>query len=61
MAIEEKIWHHRFQKYMEMIINHPNYKGLPITQKADGTYNWIATAQSEIGKQRKNWCISKAK
>ena len=61
MAIEEKIWHHRFQKYMEMIINHPNYKGLPITQMADGTYNWIATAQSEIGKQRKNWCISKAK
>lgn len=61
MAAEEKIWHNRFLKYMEKIVNHPNYKGLAITKKPDGSYNWIATAQSDIGKQRIKWCIEKAK
>ena len=61
MGLEEKIWHKRFLKYMEKIIKHPNYQGLAITQKADGTYNWIATAKSEIGQKRIDWCISKAR
>lgn len=61
MAVEEKIWHNRFLKYMNKIINHPNYKGLAITKKPDGSYNWIATAKSAIGIQRINWCIEKAK
>lgn len=46
---------------MEKIIKHPNYKGLAITQKSNGEYNWIATAKSDVGQQRINWCISKAK
>lgn len=45
---------------MEQIINHPNYQGLPIQQKADGSYAWIATAKSKIGQQRIEWCIDKA-
>lgn len=52
MAQDEKIWHPRFIQYMKKIINHPNYKGLPIKKKPDGTYAWIATAKSEIGKLR---------
>lgn len=60
MAREERVWHPRFLAYMEKIINHPNYKGLPIVKKADGTYRWIAPAESEIGAQRKKWCEDKA-
>lgn len=44
-----------------MIANHPNYKGLPIERKEDGSLRWIATAQSEIGKKRKAWALEKAK
>ena len=45
---------------MEEIVNHPNYKGLPIKKKADGSYTWIATAKSETGQKRIHWCIQKA-
>lgn len=61
MHINEKQWHPNFLKYMEMIINNPNYKGLPINKKSNGSYNWVATAKSKIGQQRISWCISKAK
>ena len=44
-----------------MIANHPNYKGLPIERKEDGSLRWIATAQSETGKKRKAWALEKAK
>lgn len=60
MAQDEKQWHQRFLKYMEGIVNNPNYKGLPIKRKPDGTYAWIATAKSKIGQQRIDWCINKA-
>lgn len=29
----EKIWNEKFIEYMNFIINHPNYKGLPIAKK----------------------------
>ena len=38
MAREERMWHPRFIKYMEMIANHPNYKGLRIDRKPDGSF-----------------------
>lgn len=60
MAQDEKQWHRRFLRYMDEIVNHPNYKGLPIKKKPDGSYAWIATAKSEIGQQRIDWCIDKA-
>lgn len=60
MAQDEKQWHPQFLKYMEEIVNHPNYKGLPIKKKADGSYTWIATAKSETGQKRIHWCIQKA-
>lgn len=60
MAREEKKWNNRFLAYMDMIVNHPNYQGLPIKKKADGSLSWIATAKSEIGKERIEWCLEKA-
>lgn len=60
MAQSEKQWHPRFLRYMETTANHPNYKGLGIKKKPDGSYAWIATAKSEIGQQRINWCVQKA-
>lgn len=46
---------------MDFIVNHPNYKGLKIDKKADGSYKWIAPAKSEIGKARIKWCEDKAR
>lgn len=60
MAQDEKQWHQRFLRYMEGIVSNPNYKGLPIKKKPDGSYAWIATAKSDIGQQRIDWCITKA-
>lgn len=60
MAREERKWNDRFLAYMNMIVNHPNYQGLPIKKKADGSLAWIATAKSEIGEGRIKWCLEKA-
>lgn len=57
---DEKQWHPKFIQYMEYIIHHPNYKDLPIRIKKDGSYAWIETTNSLIGKERKKWCINKA-
>lgn len=46
---------------MDIIANHPNYRGLPIEKKADGSYSWIATAKSTIGSARIEWCKNKAR
>lgn len=60
MATDEKQWHPQFLEYMEKIVDHPNYKGLAIKKKPDGSYAWIATAKSKIGQQRIHWCANKA-
>ncbi len=60
MARTERSWNTDFQAYMDMIVNHPNYIGLPIERKRDGSLSWIATAQSKIGKARKQWAEDKA-
>ena len=60
MARTERSWNHDFQKYMETIANHPNYKGLPIASKRDGNLSWIASAKSKIGAERKKWAEAKA-
>ena len=61
MAREEKEWHPKFKEYMEFIIHHQNYKGLPITKKSDGTWSWFATKKTQIGKERIAWCENLAK
>jgi Alw26I/Eco31I/Esp3I family type II restriction endonuclease len=61
MAREEREWHPKFIQYMDFIINHPNYNGLPITKKADGSWSWFAPKQTKIGKERILWCENKAR
>ncbi len=57
--MSEKNWSKEFLEYEDFIANHENYRGLPITKTESGKYNWIATAQSEIGKKRKAWAEKK--
>ena len=56
----KKEWHINFIKYMKSIVNHPNYKGLKIGRKADGSYSWVVTTNSEEGEERKQWALKKA-
>lgn len=60
MPREERKWNNRFLAYMDMIANHPNYQGLPLDKKSDGSYRWIAPAKSETGKKRIDWCYERA-
>lgn len=61
MARENKEWHPEFLKYMDFIAAHPNYKGLPIRKKRDGTWSWFAPKQTEYGQERIVWCENKAR
>jgi len=60
MARKERSWNQDFQTYMEEIAKHPNYRGLPIERKRDGSLSWIATAKSKVGQARKQWAENKA-
>lgn len=59
--MEEKKWNPKFIKYMDFIINHPNYKGLPIKRREDGTYSWIAPKKGKDGLARIKWANEKMK
>jgi Alw26I/Eco31I/Esp3I family type II restriction endonuclease len=61
MARIKKVWHPLFKDYMDMIIKHPNYEGLRIDFKADGSPIWLAPKQTYIGKERIEWAKKKAK
>ena len=61
MAKNERTWHPNFIKYMEFIIHHDNYSGLPIVIRKNGGPGWVATKKSEIGKQRLAWALMKAR
>ena len=61
MGKQSRTWHPNFIEYMEMIVKHPNYKGLRIDRGSDGSLKWIATAKSEVGADRIKWCLAKAK
>lgn len=60
MARTEIPLHPKFVNYMDFIINHPNYRGLPIKYKKDGSPVWVAFENSEIGKKRAQWAKTKA-
>lgn len=60
MPRNTKLPHPYFIKYMSFIVSHPNYSGLSIKSKNNGEYRWLAPADTEIGKDRIKWCISKA-
>ncbi|MFA5393821.1 MAG: hypothetical protein WC081_03520 [Candidatus Ratteibacteria bacterium] len=48
-------WHPEFKKYMQFIVNHPNYKGMPFLYKDDGEIRWIVARSSEKGLARLKW------
>lgn len=56
-----KVWHPRFLEYMENLIKHKNYQGIPYNRNADGKIQWIAPKISTIGKKRIAWALNKAK
>ena len=56
----EKKWCKEFLDYMEFIVNHENYSGLPIKKDENGKLSWIANAKSDIGKKRIEWAKRKA-
>ncbi|GFH63156.1 MAG: Alw26I/Eco31I/Esp3I family type II restriction-modification system subunit R [Candidatus Desulfovibrio kirbyi] len=61
MAKTERKWHPDFLSYMETIVKHPNYSGLPIERKRDGLLAWVASAKTTIGKRRIKWAEDKAR
>lgn len=56
-------YHPNFIEYMHQIISHPNYKGLPIRFKSDGSPRWVATKKSAsdtTGLRREQWADKQA-
>ena len=47
--------HPEFIKYMEFIVEHPNYQGLPYRRTEDGRIVWVATKNSKLGQERLKW------
>lgn len=51
-----KINHHpNFDKYAEMIVAHPNYRGLYYDRDKNGKVNWAVAGKSEKGQRRQAW------
>lgn len=62
-SINSNSYHPNFINYMNDIIIHPNYKGLPIKLKKDGSPVWVAPKKSKTdntGKLREEWANHKA-
>ena len=60
MPREERKWDKEFLAYMEFIVNHPNYEGMPEARKEDGTIQWVTTGISDLGRERSKWWEKKA-
>lgn len=58
---EKKEWNPKFKNYMQFIVTHTNYLGMPEVYKKDGSIRWVVTGKSEIGKKRLEWWKIKAK
>jgi len=51
--------HPDFIEYAEMMIKHPNYRGLPIELRIDGTFTWVTTKRTDSGDERLKWAEKK--
>ena len=54
-------YHPNFNKYVEMIVSHPNYEGLFYDRSSEGKINWVVTGKSEKGRIRQAWWDKKCK
>lgn len=61
MARTKRKWHKNFLEYMQMIINHPNYTGMPHLYKKDGSVRWVTPGKSVMGQDRLKWWDKKRK
>lgn len=60
-------WHPEFVGYMELIVDHPNYAGLPCARDAEGKIDWTIPSNRKPGsknwdgnQQRREWWRAKA-
>lgn len=60
MPRDEKAYHKNFLEYVNFIVEHEVYRGLPIDKNRDGSYRFVTTKQSKIGKERQRWVEQKA-
>ena len=51
----DRNWHPDFREYTEMMVNHPNYKGLYFERDKEGRVKWVVTGKSEKGQSRQTW------
>jgi len=52
----DRTWHEFFVNYTEMIVAHPNYKGLFFERKTeDNRVKWVVAGKSEKGQLRRQW------
>lgn len=54
-------YHPKFDEYVEMIVAHPNYKGLYYERNKDGRVGWVVTGKSLKGQKRQAWWDAKCK
>lgn len=54
-------YHENFNNYVEMIVAHPNYKGLYYDRDKNGKVNWVVTGKSVKGQKRQAWWDKKCK
>lgn len=54
-------YHPKFDEYVEMIVAHPNYKGLYYERNKDGRVGWVVTGKSPKGQKRQVWWDAKCK
>ncbi|MDE7389252.1 MAG: restriction endonuclease [Muribaculaceae bacterium] len=47
--------HPNYEKYVEFIVNHPNYAGLYYERNKDGSVKWVVTGKSPKGQLRQAW------
>lgn len=52
-------YHPNYDKYVEMIVAHPNYKGLYYDRDKNGKVNWVVTGKSSKGQLRQAWWDNK--
>ncbi|MBU4311202.1 MAG: hypothetical protein KJ706_00570 [Candidatus Omnitrophica bacterium] len=61
MGKQTRKWHSKFIEYMQKIVRHPTYKGMPEPYKDDGEIRWICTGKSPLGQARERWWNAKRK
>lgn len=61
MARNKRNWHPDFIEYMNIIVNHSNYEGMPEPFDENGNIKWVVAGSSSLGKKRAKWWDDKVK